>query len=492
MPAALHTQLRADCLKYCLKHALFESGTVVVGVSGGADSLTLLHVLIALRNELDITLHVATLDHGIRGSDSAADAAYVRAIAEQWGVPITVGFADVPALAAAEQIGLEAAARHARYTFLARVAATVGAARIAVGHNRDDQAETVLMHVLRGSGLAGLRGMLPAAPLFTEPLPAELSQSKLPLILVRPLLNTPRAAIDAYAAQHNLQPRTDASNADPQYLRNNIRHGVLPMLKTLNPAVVEALTHTAETARADYETLTESIAFAAQITRADFLRLPLSLQRLTLRNAMHHFVPTASPRFEPIEAAIDWIARGTAGQQIAPIAGFCIRLTFDAVIFSDHESTAFFDAPTLTPLAAPIVVTISSDIVLADGWRWRIDPLSLIDGQALVSYDDPLNGVIALPTQAALELRTRRTGDRFCPQGLSGHSQKLSDMLINLKVPIAVRDRIFLLIINNAIGWFIAPTPDGLRARVADSFAVRGDAEQNIYRIRCWRTLAES
>ncbi len=148
------------------RHHLVTPGeTVVVGVSGGPDSLCLLHVLRELSPELSLRLHVAHLNHRIRGADADADAAFVAALAAAWGLPATLGAADVPALARAHKLAPEEAARCARYAFLARVAEQVGARTIAVAHNADDQTETVLMHWLRGSGLAGLRGMLPATPL---------------------------------------------------------------------------------------------------------------------------------------------------------------------------------------------------------------------------------------------------------------------------------------------------------------------------------------
>ncbi|HDH09587.1 MAG TPA: tRNA lysidine(34) synthetase TilS, partial [Chloroflexi bacterium] len=138
--------------------------TVVVGVSGGPDSLCLLHVLRRL-SEYDLKLHVAHLNHMIRGEEADADAAFVAELAKEWGLPATIEAYDVPRLAREKKLALEEAARQARYGFLAQVARRVGARRIAVGHNADDQTETIIMHWLRGAGLAGLRGMLPKADL---------------------------------------------------------------------------------------------------------------------------------------------------------------------------------------------------------------------------------------------------------------------------------------------------------------------------------------
>ena len=152
---------------------------VVVGVSGGPDSLCLLHVLLHLREEYCLHLHVAHLHHGARGADADADAEFVATLAAEWGLPVTVEQQDVPALARAHKLAFEETARRLRYAFLARVAREAGAHKIAVGHNADDQAETVLMHFLRGAGPAGLRGMLPLTPLTDYRLLSQIANQQI-------------------------------------------------------------------------------------------------------------------------------------------------------------------------------------------------------------------------------------------------------------------------------------------------------------------------
>ncbi len=148
---------------------------VVVGVSGGPDSLCLLHVLRRLADDYGLTLHVAHLNHQIRGPEADADATFVADLAAEWGLACTVVARDVPSLARRHGLAIEEAARQARYTFLAGVAGQVGSRTVAVGHNADDQAETVLMHFLRGAGPAGLRGMLPLTPLTDYRLLAQIA-----------------------------------------------------------------------------------------------------------------------------------------------------------------------------------------------------------------------------------------------------------------------------------------------------------------------------
>ncbi|MCB9453227.1 MAG: tRNA lysidine(34) synthetase TilS [Anaerolineaceae bacterium] len=222
------------------KHNLIPQHTlVVVAVSGGADSLALLHILQELRPRLECDLHVATLDHGLRGADGAADAHFVAATAAAWGLPVTIGNTNVPALMEQTGQGVETSARQARYAFLAGVARDVGASLVATAHHADDQAETILLHLLRGSGLRGLRGMAfhAALPGFPE------------ITLVRPLLATSRTEIETYCREHHLTPRHDATNQDTTLLRNHIRHDILPQLQTINPQIVPTLMNLSESAQ---------------------------------------------------------------------------------------------------------------------------------------------------------------------------------------------------------------------------------------------------
>jgi tRNA(Ile)-lysidine synthase len=242
---------------------------VVVGVSGGPDSLCLLHCLCRLKKEFDLAMYVAHLHHGLRGEEAAADAEFVRELAGDWGLPCVVESVDVPALAAEHRLAVEEAARRARYGFLSRVAKSAGAGTIAVGHNADDQAETVLMHFIRGSGLAGLRGMLPVTALGDYRLlesvsnrPADpLADSEHPataLRLIRPLLDVTRADIASYCDFYALEPRFDRSNLDTTYFRNWLRHELLPMMARHNPNVEEVIRRSARVI-ADEQALLRSL-----------------------------------------------------------------------------------------------------------------------------------------------------------------------------------------------------------------------------------------
>ena len=209
---------------------------MVIGCSGGPDSLCLLHLLLELAAKLDLTLTVAHLNHQLRPEQALEDERFVRSISKRWELPLFVETQDIAKIAKARKQSIEEAARQTRYNFLGRVATTVGAQKIAVGHHADDQTETILMHLLRGTGLDGLRGMLPRTrlPLFSL---KDLDISARDVRLIRPLLEISRAEIEAYCHEHQLSPRQDSSNQDTTFFRNRLRHELIPILESYNPNI---------------------------------------------------------------------------------------------------------------------------------------------------------------------------------------------------------------------------------------------------------------
>ncbi len=281
---ALIDRVRAFCDRYDL---LPGDSTVVVAVSGGPDSLCLLHLLQRLSHARRLRLHVAHLDHQLR-SDSQDDARFVAEVAAAMQLPITVGQADVAALARARRGGVEEAARVARLTFLEQVARSIDAGRVALGHTADDQAETVVLRLLRGAGPAGLAAMRPRRRL-------RVADRSAPWI-VRPLLETTRAEVEAYCREHGLVPRRDPSNESDTYLRNRVRGYILPLLKTYNPNIVATLGRTARVCADEDDLLVELTEQAWQriarvdgttiaIDRSAFEALHHALQRRVLQHA---------------------------------------------------------------------------------------------------------------------------------------------------------------------------------------------------------------
>lgn len=246
---------------------------ILIGVSGGPDSVALVYLLNGLKKKLKISLHIAHLDHMLR-EDSGKDSEYVGRLGNKLGIPVTTAQINLKALAVHGSV--EEIARNARFGFFFRAAKEIKAAKIALGHNLDDQAETVLMRILRGSGLYGLAGILPKRNIggFT---------------LIRPLIEIRRGEIEAFLRQRRIKPRRDMTNKDEIYFRNKIRNKLLPLLeKGYNRNIKEVLSNMAENIGYDYDCLTILARriekrLGNRIYLAKFLKLHPAVQRLLLR-----------------------------------------------------------------------------------------------------------------------------------------------------------------------------------------------------------------
>lgn len=270
MTKSIIGKFKAAIRKYNL---ISKKDKIVVGVSGGPDSIALLYLLKSLKSELKLTLIVAHLDHCLR-KDSYKDAGFVEKIAEKLSFPFIAGKINVKELA--KKGSLEEIARNARLGFLFKVAKDFKADKIALGHNFDDQAETVLMRLIRGSGLYGLTGILPKRKI------AGFS-------IVRPLIETSRKEIEAYLKRKRIHPCFDKSNLSDIYFRNKIRNKLLPLLeKEYNQNIREVLSNTAISAGNDYDYLSKEAnrfvrRFGPRLNLAKFQKLHPSLQNLVLR-----------------------------------------------------------------------------------------------------------------------------------------------------------------------------------------------------------------
>lgn len=247
---------------------------VIIGVSGGPDSVALLYLLKSLKDEFRLTLYIAHLDHMLR-KDSIKDRKFVEGLAKRLNLPITTGKINVKELAA-QGGSLEEVARNARLGFFFKVAKEIGAAKIALGHNLDDQAETVLMRILRGSGLQGLSGILPKRNIYGYQ-------------IIRPLIEVSRKEIEGYLKKKGIRPCRDASNFKDVYFRNKLRNKLLPLLeKKYNQNIKKILSHTAENIAYDYDYLNAAATrifrrLGPRINLKKFLRLHPAMQRMVLR-----------------------------------------------------------------------------------------------------------------------------------------------------------------------------------------------------------------
>jgi tRNA(Ile)-lysidine synthase len=453
------------------RHQLLAWGdAVVIGVSGGPDSLCLLHLLLRLRDDYALRLHVAHLNHCLRQADADADAQFVAQLAEEWELPASMESQDVAALAKQRKLAIEEAARQVRYAFLARVAWSVGATKVAVGHNADDQVETIVMHWLRGSGLAGLRGMLPASRLQELRLSGEQMGSptaQAELLLIRPLLEIPRCDIEGYCAEQSLQPRFDRSNLDTTYYRNRLRHELLPFLETFNPRIREVILRSADIITADYALLRQAAAEAwAEVTLTTseeaitfdldkWRALPLSLQRSTLREAMHRLRRSLrNISWVHVEDAVNVLRVGDTGAAVTLPRGLEVRIHYDRFTVADRGYVE--PLPDLPWLRGEIALALPGQATLPGSeWsiRTRLIERSTVDEQAL-RHAQPWQAYLDHDvTGGELRLRPRRPGDRFWPQGLGDKPTTVNGFMINAKIPRAWRDQIPLLASPDHILW---------------------------------------
>ena len=396
--------------------ALLPPGSrVLVAVSGGCDSICLLHLLWTKREAWGLSVFAAHYEHGIRGEDSLRDAAFVEAFCRERGIPCTVEHGDVPAFARERGLGLEEAARDLRYAFLERTADTLGCDRIATAHNADDNAETMLLNLTRGSGLRGLGGIPPVRGR-----------------IVRPLLAVTRQEIEDYLRENGLPHTEDASNADESLRRNRLRHRVLPLLREMNPALSRTLGDTAELLRQD-EACLASLAddFLAKHYRNDSLptkelcELHPAVSSRVLRRLCAH-----SLERRHVEEALAFCRESGLG--FLDLPGQRLRREQGRLYFTESE-------------AIPI-----PDRAIRPGERLEIPELGVEIRADLIEYNRKVNSLFKTYCIKYENIRGneilctgRRPGDRMRP-AYRGCSKSLKALFLERGLTRAERDRVLV------------------------------------------------
>lgn len=446
--------------------------TLVIAVSGGPDSSALLYSLYRLSDIHHLNLHVAHLNHDTRGEETEQDAKFVADLARQLDLPSTIQKEDPLTYQRKQRISsFEQVTREMRYSFLYRVAQAQGASAVAVGHTADDQAETVLEHILRGSGLHGLKGMTEVSPWPWPPHADGVS-------VLRPLLAAAKQETAAYCRELGRDFRQDSENNSPKFTRNRVRQELLPLLAAnYNPRVTDALIRLSHIAALDLDYLErecdrlwpdvaseETASSDSQSIRFDRLALNAlhpALQRQFLRKGFVQMVGDARRLEESHLAGISTILReNRAGFRLSLPRGLWLHGTYDAVVLSGSVSLTC-PLPTIEgEHRIDLPNSIGTAIVTRIG-NWQVKT-ELVPEYSQIEYGQK-NTFVPAELTAFLDagslrngvwVRTRQPGDRFKPLGMH-REKKLQDFFTDSKVPRDWRDRIPLLVSGQGIAWVV-------------------------------------
>ncbi|HEX6176329.1 MAG TPA: tRNA lysidine(34) synthetase TilS [Candidatus Binatia bacterium] len=421
---------------------------ILAAVSGGPDSVAMLYLLYDLREQLELTIEVAHLQHGIRGEEAVEDARFVACLAEQLGLIFHLKEIDLPQLKIASRKGsLEEIGRLERYLFFGDTARRRQLDAVATAHTADDQAETVVMRLFRGAGRTGLRGMAPVRPFE---LPNGVSGN---VLLIRPLLDATRKQVTEFLDQRKVIYRTDSSNADLFYLRNWIRLKLMPEVSQKFGAELPArLCAQAEVLHDEEDYLGdltrqqfENVSDGKDLNRGAFLNINKALQRRVIRlwieRRRGHLRAVG---FDHIEAALSLIAAGPPQGRLAFPGGWQLAREYESITFERDRPNvkprcySYQFKPGMTLAVIEAGITIDSELIdavpakLPNNFMEAVFDAGLLKGNLLV--------------------RNFRNGDRFRPLGMEGH-KKVKDLLIANQVPLHTRTALPLLVLDDEILW---------------------------------------
>jgi tRNA(Ile)-lysidine synthase len=452
-------------VRACIEaHAMLPLGAkVVVAVSGGADSMALLFALFQLRSIYNMTLIVAHVNHQLREEEAGQDALFVEQQAARLGLPFHQTCVDVKALQQSSGISVQQAARHLRYRFLYALHQALNVTRIALGHTADDQAETLLMRLVRGSGPAGFAGI----PVVRLP-------------FIRPLITVARPAIYSYLQSEHCPWVDDSSNARMIYLRNRVRLDLLPKLQQYNPRIVRRLNELADMLRADSQVLEQQVdewalqtlAWQARSRVEIYCRLfglaPIAIQRRLLRRVIEALA--ASPEavgFRHLERLRQFIISGKQGRRCSLPGEIGTERRAETILL--WNASRYPAVPCILALPVPgkvdiipLNIRLTADVLPKPCQLGRMSPQwALLDLDRIV---------------CPLQVRFRQSGDRFYPLGAPG-SKKLQDFFVDARIPRGERQYVPLVVSNREIVWVVGH-------RIAEPFKLRPETNR-VLRLQC-------
>lgn len=421
---------------------LSKNDSVIVGVSGGPDSMALLHFLYTLSDEFSLKIHVAHLNHMLRGKESDEDTEYVKEYCRKLNIPCTVRYVDINALSKEYGLSSEEAGRRARYGFFMDLARETGATKIALAHNLNDQAETVLMRVMRGTGLDGLCGIKPVRD----------------GLYIRPLIHTIRSEIEEYCRKNGIIPRIDSTNLKPVYARNKVRIQLIPYIKeNFNVNIEHSLSSMVELLGEDNDFISSYAenAYNKISTLRDggvcldikhLKELHIAIERRVLRKAVEEVKGNLTEiESKHIELITHMLNEGSTGAAVELPGGVKARISYDAlqIVKEDKSTNKRFCHSLAIPgrsYIPEINGIIEAEIIDAD--------LGYNDSGRYVKCFD--YGKI----KDALSIRSRNEGDYIVPLGMKGR-KKIKELFIDCKIPKYERDSIPLISINNEVIWAV-------------------------------------
>ena len=408
---------------------------VLVGVSGGADSIALLHVLHWFSRTQNYGLIVVHIDHMARGKDSDADADFVESVAKKLKLPFYLKKVDVGIERLQLKTSFQDAARMIRYQFFEETLKAVGANKVALGHSADDQVETILMNIIRGTGLKGLAGI-----------------PKVRGYVIRPFWGIHRKDLDIYLKENDISFRDDSSNLDKKYLRNRIRHVLIPHLETYNPGIKKCLQQMSGI-------VSEEDSFLSQMTRDifnkkigesneknivwgidDFQSYPMALRQRLVREIFCRITGDMQAiTAYHVQQIINLFNSPKAGKVLNIPRGVTVTCSYGSILFAKIVDDICGNEPLVTPIAIP------GTTKLLEGYIRKVETQIFVDKKDLFSLDTGRQAFFDFgKTGFGIQARFFRAGDRFCPLGMKGN-KKLKSFFIDQKVPKSMRSQIPIL-----------------------------------------------
>ena len=454
----INMQFQQKILETIESNHLIERGdAVVVGVSGGPDSVCLLHVLHSLSDRLEIRLNAVHINHMLRDEESQADEAFTAGLCKELGIPLSIIQVDVAAMAKKLGMSLEEAGRDARYSEFERYANSIGAARIAVAHNRNDQAETVMMHIIRGTGTAGLVGM-------------EYKRGA----VIRPLLNVYRKEIEQYCEEAGLSPRTDSSNLKCEFARNRVRLELFPYInKSFGADITESLCRLSSLAADDNSYLEQCAleAYEGSLETRNIGQVSMKLEQLrmlhpaVLGRVLKQAVCDAAGSTTGIgnvhyRALSDLIFYGRTGSRTELPGGIRSIVSYGILNISASEiqkKNVLFDTALVIPGSTQVQ---ELDVVV----RTSVGKAINVDKYGRMGYNSFVQFFDYDSLKRGINIRNRRDGDIFKPFRSNG-TKKLKEYFIDSKISRELRDEIPLVCIDNEVVWVVG-------YKISDKFKV--------------------